>query len=411
MTVLTILNQGTYNSTNVNTSEGYVLVISRLAQLIHGAQDFDWMLNEGAGTKELRHQQGVSGSAVRSGSFKGLMGGEGVEENVERAVEFVERRLKQINDQVTVNLAGHSRGSVTCYKIARALRDDPSPKLSKLKLNIFAIDPVPGNTGFLSKENFKNIALGGNVENSFLMLAESEHRLIFRPYVDALYSVGLPNHRFDTVPGTHGGINMLDGPEKESAAIVLSHALEFLMENGTQFNEREVSACKLSDEEKLELYSSMMMRIRKYKWRASMWNLAEANLFTGGIQVDKHRIANVYGPKDEWAWQGDQNARRRTKKDHHGLNLGEAIGRMTGDAAHASRAHRFFANREHEELFAQTYPGAFEAARALERKGVTKDDKATLRKVLSTHCNASRDAMSGSVREHFEGFCAERGVA
>ena len=149
-----------------------------------------------------------------------------------------------------------------------------------------------------------------------------------------------------------------------------------------------------------------------------MWNLREGNILTGGIQVDRHRIANVYGPKGTWGGpsaqihaEGDKYAGLRTKADHHGLNMSEAIRRMSGDTAHVSRAHRFFANGEHEKLFAQAYPGAFEVVRSLERKGVSSDDKASLRLILSTHCKSSHDAMRGAVKEHFEGFCAERGVA
>ena len=36
MTVLTILNHGTANSTNVNTSEGNVLVITQIARMLAG---------------------------------------------------------------------------------------------------------------------------------------------------------------------------------------------------------------------------------------------------------------------------------------------------------------------------------------------------------------------------------------
>src|SRR5207344_1666419 len=109
-----------------------------------------------------------------------------------------------------------------------------------VSVNIFAIDPVPGNTGSMNKESYDRIALGNNVDNSFLMLAESEHRQTFRPYIDALYSKGgNQKNQFDTMPGTHGGINELKGSEGEAAALVLSRALRFLRDNGTSFNGKE----------------------------------------------------------------------------------------------------------------------------------------------------------------------------
>src|SRR5262249_52919164 len=122
---------------------GLGLAIAKMAQLWRGTDGTDWILNEGVGTQELRDQ---GGRFVRR---RGALLREGVEANVQRAVNWVKRRQGEVRDKLTVNLAGHSRGSVTCYKIARALCDDPSTK--DIPVNLFAIDPVPGNTGSLNK--------------------------------------------------------------------------------------------------------------------------------------------------------------------------------------------------------------------------------------------------------------------
>src|SRR5437868_2370479 len=66
MQVLTILNHGTSNSTNVSTSDGFVLVITQLGRMMAGACGDTWILNEGAGTHELR----VTG--IQSGGVKGV---------------------------------------------------------------------------------------------------------------------------------------------------------------------------------------------------------------------------------------------------------------------------------------------------------------------------------------------------
>ena len=150
MRVITILSHGTANSTNRSTSGGSELVISKLARLLAGQDGADWILNEGAGTKELRRQ------GIDSGGFMGAAAGEGVQANVDKSVDFVKRQLKRFSGGIgssrgiAINLAGHSRGSITCYKIANALLNDADPAVRALPVNIFAIDPVPGNNTVLT---------------------------------------------------------------------------------------------------------------------------------------------------------------------------------------------------------------------------------------------------------------------
>jgi hypothetical protein len=402
MTVLTVLSHGTANSTDTETSEGCVLVISQIANLLDGEEDRDWILNQGAGTSKLR-KTGVSSSSV-----KGIGGGKGVEDNVSRSVSWIMERFKQLKGNITVNLAGHSRGSITCYKIARALCDDRAS--SRIPINIFAIDPVPGNTGHAftkNGENYKNIILGGNTwqGNSFLLLAESEHRLIFRPYVDALYACGLPRHKFDTIPGTHGGINMLDGEEHEAADIVLSRALEFLQMNQSPMM-RAADNYILSGEERLGKYAQLMTRIRKYKSHASINPVkgglgAVGNFVTGGFRFEEHRVANVQKPN---------TGPEAQRGDFHGGKMSKAITSMSGDEAHATRPHRFFCNHDHQELFRASYATIFEMVRMLERSGVNDTKKLAIRTKLLGECNASYKSMQRIEKTYFDRFLAKRGI-
>src|SRR5262249_45571938 len=112
MPVITILCHGTANSTNRSTSGGSELVISKLSTLLTGTDGRNWILNEGAGTKELRHQANTPG---KKGGLMGIVAGEGVEANVARSLRFVsDNHLHfnaglQGNAPLTVNLAGHSR--------------------------------------------------------------------------------------------------------------------------------------------------------------------------------------------------------------------------------------------------------------------------------------------------------------
>ncbi len=406
MTVITILSHGTANSTNRATSGGSELVISKIATLLAGVDGTDWILNEGAGTKELRDQGRISGSLA------GVARGEGVEGNVGRSMRFI-REVRRTDPHLTVNLAGHSRGSITCYKLAYDMLQEFG---TDVPVNIFAIDPVPGNNGALNAENYKHLALGANVRSSYLLLAESEHRLNFRPYVDELYSIGKKGHKFDTIPGTHGGINELTGSQSEAAALVLSRALRFLKKNGTTFGGEAVRFI-LDDPGTLRMYSKLMMRIKKYKADASVNPFKSGltgltNLAMSSFNVDKHRIANVAGPKADWGTSPqavtDRGADTRTRTDHHGMNLSTALGRMGDDPAHAQRPNRFFANKEHEKLFGQQYPAFFGGVRSLERSGEPQSVNA-LRRAISESAQ-EYNAMNPATQSYFYAFCKKRGV-
>jgi hypothetical protein len=396
MAVITILSHGTANSTNRETSSGHELVISKISRLLFGEEGVDWILNEGAGTAELRHQHGISGNwfEKKSRDMMGIAAGEGVEANVATACRFVRDRLNDTR-ALTVNLAGHSRGSITCYKIANQLLQTYG---NNVPVNIFAIDPVPGNNGRINAEMYSHIALGPNVSHSFLMLAESEHRLNFRPYVDEVYLGTSREHKFDTIPGTHGGINELGGSESEAADLVLSRALRFLKKNGS-FLKSEADRLILDDAGALRQYSSLMMRLSEYKCNASV------NPFKGGIDglknlamstlnVDKHRVVNVARgtPVDD-----------RGRADHHGLGMSQALGSMGVFEPHAQRPVRFFANKEHEKLFEKRYPTIKHAIRNLEGSGSQQNVKA-LRDAVIANANAFT-MMDWMTQTYFSVYC------
>jgi len=410
MPAITILNHGTANSTNRATSEGSELVISRIGNLLGGVEGRDWILNEGAGTDELAHQRGISPSLGKT--IAGIAKGDGVEANVAKSVNFV-RDAVQARGPLTVNLAGHSRGSITCYKIASELQD----WMPNLTVNIFAIDPVPGNNGTINEEMHERIALRGNVQHSFLMLAESEHRLNFRPYVDQIYSAekSAKGHKFDTMPGTHGGINMLTGNEREAAALVLSRALRFLQKHGSQFR-LGVANSILDDISTLRKYSELMLRIKRYNAHATVNPLksfknAMGNLATTSFNIDKHRIVNVAGPKETWGTAGHEVPLPHSagRSDHHGLGMNAALTLMGLSNPHSQRANRFFANKEHEKLFANQHHHYVREVLNLERSSDPQSVAALQRAIASTtdHYN---NHMTGATKTYFYGYCQKRGV-
>lgn len=412
MSVITILSHGTANSTNRSTSGGSELVISKISTLLAGMDGRDWILNEGAGTQELMNQRGITGRLNRQvGGVMGVAAGEGVEANVARSVSFV-KAWSNSAGSLTVNLAGHSRGSITCYKIASALFEwNPL-----IHVNVFAIDPVPGNTGVINEDMYKQIAVRGNVQNSFLMLAESEHRLNFRPYIDDIYSAekNIQGHKFDSIPGTHGGINELTGSESEAAALVLSRALRFLKKRGSVFN-GEAAHFVLDDAATLRLYSKLMMRIKKYQAHASVNPFKSGltgmvNLAMSSFNVDKYRIVNVAGSKHTWGTVGHmvQEAGTRGRTDHHGLGLNTALTRMGVSDPHAGRPNRFFANKEHQKLFAQQHPIFIREVLNLEKSGEEKNVMA-LRTAIA-EAPGQYNGMNPATQSYFYAYCKQRHV-
>ncbi len=412
MPVITILCHGTANSTNRSTSGGSELVISKIATLLAGTDGKNWILNEGAGTKELANQLGITGRLNRQASgVMGVAAGEGVEANVARSVSFVKAWSNSAGELI-VNLAGHSRGSITCYKIASALFEwNPL-----IHVNIFAIDPVPGNNGVMNQGMYEHIAVRGNVQNSFLMLAESEHRQNFRPYIDDIYSAerSIKGHKFDMIPGTHGGINELTGSESEAAALVLSRALRFLRKRGSMFNS-EVSRFILDDAATLRKYSKLMMRIKRYQAHASVNPFKSGltgivNLAMSSFNVDKHRIANVAGSKHTWGTAGHEvtGAGTRGRTDHHGMGMNAALTRMGVDDPHAGRPNRFFANKEHQKLFAQQYPIFIREVLNLEKSGDERNVTA-LREAIAG-APGQYNAMIPATQAYFYAYCKQRHV-
>jgi len=405
MKVITILNQGTANdSTDRGTSNGCELVVSKLAKLMRSTGKLDWIMNEGVGTGGLQ-KQGAKTDAV-----SGILFGRGLEANVQRALDLVETQRKANGGGgIMVNLVGHSRGSITCYKIARAMRDNAN--LQDIVVNIFAIDPVPGNVGVLNHENWRDIALGGNLRNTFLLLAESDRRLPFRPYVDALYSMGMPDHKFDTIPGTHAGINELGGAEKEAAAIVLSKALEFLRANDTPLKENDAAGYILDGNERLEQYSTLMQKIKKYKRHGKSFTMRVVGMLR---MEDRHVM--VHGPKEDFGtdaqgeWTGVDTAESQTwaRGGYHGLDMEKAVGKMLpGDeVAHSTRPHRYFANLDHQTLFCGKYGGLGDLVRRIERG---TEDIAKFQDWISYYI-VEYAGLGLAEKVYFDGWLAKKGL-
>jgi hypothetical protein len=170
----------------------------------------------------------------------------------------------------------------------------------------------------------------------------------------------------------------------------------------------------LSDAKRLARYAELMCRIKDYKRDASVNPLkggfaAVVNYGMSGLQVERHRIANVQGKKTEFGPDSlisdDLKAQQVRRKDFHGLNLSKAV----GADAHAIRPHRFFCNRDHQELFRVHYPTIYEDVRSLERSGVGKGNKNEMKQRLLGEY-AAYWRMQEVERLYLDRFLAKRGI-
>lgn len=163
---------------------------------------------------------------------------------------------RQRNPVTQLNLIGWSRGGVTCFELANALLKVPS--LANIKVNIFALDPVPG--GMNAFNNYKT--LGPNVKQIVCVFAQDERSLFFKARMPNLHK----STKFYTtlMPGRHGtlvgasrtsggskGEHLLLGP----GFVTRDFAEKILSSWGTRF--KQSATLNLSKEQILELYKKM----------------------------------------------------------------------------------------------------------------------------------------------------------
>ena len=337
---ITILNHGTLNSNEDD------LVITRLDQSLlapTGPKGGDWMANTGVGSSE---QAGDRKYLPGWNAVGGTFWAKGLNKNVDDGVAFVKKHCAQHGAKnINVNMAGHSRGSMTALKIAYALQKDTDT--AGCEVNLFLIDPVPGNLGWVNAGMYKNIAIQGNVKHAYMLLAETERRNAFRAYVDKKFLDSLPTHRMDTVPGNHGGINELNPKSglHESADVVLHHAVTFLSRHGTVFY--EPGRVTKTPEELSELYATIMVDFQRYK---AQGHSIDNHIGQGGV-ARGDRVVQVENKK-----VNPLLALRHLAKDKvHGVGM-TTIPHVA--LAGLNKETRFFANQDHKAQFRVTFPSA-----------------------------------------------------
>ncbi len=159
----------------------------------------------------------------------GLVAGTGVDANVASGVAAVKAALA--STPVLVNMCGWSRGAVTCFKIANALAEDPATR--HIKVNIFAIDPVPGGSA-LNNHMWRNVALSGNIGMCAVVLAQHDRRSLFAPVYPTVTG---PFTDVDIMPGDHSTIVEHKPGRSEAYELVYDMAKRFLRARGTKFRD------------------------------------------------------------------------------------------------------------------------------------------------------------------------------
>lgn len=182
----------------------------------------------------------------------GLLAGSGVDANVNRAVEEIKRRNTVTT--MVLNMAGWSRGAVTCFKIANALHRDNSTQ--NITVNIYGIDPVPGGS-FLNDHMWEDIDVTPNIGMCSAILAQHDRRSLFSPYYPTVRG---PFTDIDIMPGNHSELVEDKGVNREAHQLVKHLTKQFLISRGTVFKNNTL----LNDVEILNKYAAIIENFDNY---------------------------------------------------------------------------------------------------------------------------------------------------
>jgi hypothetical protein len=217
-------------------------LVANLATRTIGAENRNWMITDGPGSR------GNVFSKVR-----GVVTGHGWDENVAHTLAVI--KADATTPAIgTVNMVGWSRGAITCGMTAHALASDPRTR--HLRVNIFAIDPVPG-PGNLEDRN--KITLPANVDHYTGIVMEDEARKIMKP-ISFSPLMGAPTtaYTFLPMPGQHNTGVMRT--RTEIGLIVAGLAHEFLLDHGTLLRD----PIDLRPRDYCELYAKVALTIDDY---------------------------------------------------------------------------------------------------------------------------------------------------
>jgi hypothetical protein len=259
--VFTVYNCGT--GFNRERSEE---AIANLASRTEGSENREWMICDGPGSAPKKpHSQartpglhdpktGFKTSAPTFAKLKGVTEGYGWEHNVQHAMEVIKALIAGSNTPPSVvNMAGWSRGAITCHMLAHALAKEPMT--TGIAVNIFAFDPVPGPDNFQAEK----VSLPSNVQHYTAVVAEDEARSIMRPVMFAHGPEDAKHFKTIPLPGAHNTAVMRLKTEVGTIGAALAH--RFLTKHGTLLRDPFL----LTDVQFCELYAKVRLDIRTFR--------------------------------------------------------------------------------------------------------------------------------------------------
>lgn len=218
----------------------------------------------------------------------------------------------------TVNLCGWSRGAVTCIMLAHAIEAAGFRGLiPDLKVNIFAIDPVPGLTNdFGSGGSFEKTGRAGTpytlprcVNQYAAVLAENVGGAMGTAFrnVSPTFAIGGGGVKSEyPLPGSHSNVAKMDNVVGDLAAS-LCH--KFMAQHGTTILVPKV----MSDPQELEQYARILLEHGRVK--------------TSGL-INKKKEFKKWG----------------------------VASMRAGPVANAQRGHKFYVNDHHFALMKSVLP-------------------------------------------------------
>eukprot|EP00667_Euglena_gracilis_P016198 EG_transcript_16914 len=288
----------------LGTGDSYPLHADRLVGRVYDALGGEEFVHKaiidgpGSGGLDLNKRWSTDKAWNR---IMGVTFGAGMGDNVVDALAIIKRTpgrpdkedlaaaIRRMGPVARVNLFGHSRGGVQCYRLAWELYHDPAT--AHLEVNCIVMDPVPGPANAFLR---RNSTFPPNVRHAQVWVAEHEHSLGFEALLPTVMDPTRTQLWLDLLPGNH--VNMcvdatleplLIAPggrptrirlEPELFRLTYALATDFLSQHGSRFRAGPAQF-RLTDGEYLRLYDAIARRWAAYRGQASMLEWARATAF------------------------------------------------------------------------------------------------------------------------------------
>lgn len=171
---------------------------------------------------------------LQSGKGKGLVYGEGMDDNIRHALAVLAKNWSDFNGH-TVNMIGWSRGAVTCIRMANWIQEFFG---TDINVNIFAVDPVAG--GKLGEEVVDTYLIPKVVKSFVALICMDDKRGGFTP--QDLRRLKIQDRQSTTcvllpMPGAHDTPVQLGKDARYAGVAEISRYLgfKFLQLHGTTF--------------------------------------------------------------------------------------------------------------------------------------------------------------------------------